>query len=235
MKRGLLIFTFSIIFGAGLLSIISRQAGYILIAVGHSSIEISLWVAVFLLIAFAGLSWLALRLLSRLTGWRATKNQKTINRGLTAFIEEDWRKAITLLSQSATKSKSPVQHYLLAAKASLNSNDKVQAEKLIQRADVIAIENNSQKVSLSEEMYSAALIKAKLQRQNEQWQECLATLEPLIKSSPNHPAVLLLLKDVYFQLERWADLKKLLPKLKRRTNISTEAVEKLSSAVKQNN
>lgn len=203
MRRLLLIFSLSIFLGAVLLSIISRDSGYVLIALGKTSIEMSLWMAVivffaslyvilFMMKLFYGLRyWLA--------NWKLGRQQKLTSKGWMDYAEGEWHRALNSFLKAAPKAGASFSNYLMAARAANEMGDQAKAEAILQEA-----EQNAPKAHIA-----INLTRAEIQLQNRQWKECLSTLSQIRRKSPRHRAMLMMLRTVYTEMRQWENLQAL--------------------------
>jgi HemY protein len=144
----------------------------------------------------------------------ATRAQKNTEKGLIALLEGNWRHANHLLSRSASKSETPLINYLAAAHAAHELGDIKEAEKNLKKA----YENTS------DSEFAVGIAQAQIQLQQNQLEQCLATLLRLKKQQINHPFVLKLLKTVYLRLEDWQQLLNLMPALYKNTQANDVAL-----------
>ena len=204
-----------------LLSVVATQyPGYVRITIGHWLIESNFWVMLglnilllcvlnTLLYFFRGLRH-SKGVFRRLFGTSGLKRaQKNTEKGLVALLEGDWRQAIRLLSRSASKSSMPLINYLAAAHAAQELGDIKEAELQLKNA----YENTG------DFDFAVGIAQAQIQLQQNQLEQCLATLLRLKKQQAHHPFVLKLLKSVYLRLEDWQQLLSLLPTLRKYTQI----------------
>lgn len=232
MKRILSLIVFGLSIAIMLSFAVSQDPGYVRITVGHWLIESNLWVMLGLNIVVLCTVNVALRLfrglrhskglLQRiLTPSGATRAQQNTEKGLIALLEGNWRHANRLLSRSASKSATPLINYLAAAHAAHELGDIKEAEQHLKKAYE----------STSDSELAVAIAQAKIQLQQNQLEQCLATLLRLKKQQVNHPVVLKLLKTVYLRLEDWQQLLNLMPTLYKSTpanDVEWLALEKLA-------
>jgi HemY protein len=209
-----------------------HEPGYVLLAWGHWSAELSLVLfGVILIIAFV-LLYLLLRFLTRV--WiapsdiavrlhrsRAERARRRLIRGLLDFAEGRWSHAERLLIRGAAHSETPLLNYLAAAHAA-------QRLQAYDRRDVYlrrAIESDPQaKVAVE-------LSQAQLQLDHQQTEQALATLRHLREIAPDHAYVMRLLGKLYLELKDWGELERLLPRLRRSALISSERYQELETRI----
>jgi len=232
MKRILSLIVFGLLIAIALSFAVSQDPGYVRITVGHWLIESNLWVMLGLNIVVLCSVNIAFRLfrglrhskglLRRVLGPSgATRAQQNTEKGLIALLEGNWRHANRLLSRSANKSETPLINYLAAAHAAHELGDIKEAEQHLKKA----YENTSG----SE--FAVGIAQAQIQLQQNQLEQCLATLLRLKKQQVNHPFVLKLLKTVYLRLEDWQQLLNLIPSLHKSmqaNDVELLALEKLA-------
>jgi HemY protein len=145
MRRWLIIVLLAALAGLGVTRLLQQDPGYVLIAWGDYSVEMSVWTGVFLLlvgIALASLSLVALRetplLRRRFNGWRQGRNYdlnlSRASRGMIAYSEGYWGRAHKLLGQAAQNSDNGVVYYLFAARASHALGELRESERLLAQA-----------------------------------------------------------------------------------------------------
>jgi len=193
-----------------------QDAGYVLFSRGLSTIEMSLSLFVILLIVTYLSAYLLIRFIARtwtmpgqLKQWRTSKQAKTSRKlslqGLINLSQGQWKKAERLLTRSVKNSEMPLLNYLSAAKAAQKQNAPDRRDHYLALAHQ----------SMPNADFSVKLTQAELQFAYGQNEQALATLVHLHNLSPKHPHIMVLLSQLYHQLNSWEDLKKLLPQLKK--------------------
>ncbi len=215
MKRLVLLSVLVITAGAVMLELIRTDTGYVLISMGSKTVEMSFWVAVTLLLTSALVLWLLVFLLKRLIrlltgglGLASKRDRKVEERttaGLIHFIEGNWRAARKDLLKAAKHARSPLVHYLTAARCSYELGERDETHQLLHQAEKIAPRNE----------LAVALSQARIQLLDEKYEQCLATLKRARLIAPHHPTILDLLRQVYWQLRDWPSLQALLPELRK--------------------
>jgi HemY protein len=215
--RSLLKIWLFILAGAGIGVVLSRDSGYVLLAFGNYTVEMSLaLLLLFLGVVFTAL-YLGIRLLVRATQlprdvqeWKQRRGsrlaQQAMTRGLLEMSEGNWRSAERHLVRFADRSETPLLNYLAAARAAQlqGAHDRRDgyvrlAHETVPSADV-----------------AVSLTQAELQLADQQLEQALATLKHLRSVAPRHTYVLRLLRRLYEQLGDWEHLRELLPELRRR-------------------
>ncbi|HET9680149.1 MAG TPA: heme biosynthesis HemY N-terminal domain-containing protein [Gammaproteobacteria bacterium] len=208
------------------------DAGYVLLSYGGWSAELSLASFVLLLlltlivlgIALKFLLWVW-RLPHRLAVLRRQRTQQKARRnlvtGITDMAEGRFREGEKRLLNRATRSETPLVHYLLAARAA-------------QKQD--AHERRDDYLRLAYEHTPAAtvpvlLTQAELQIAHEQYEHAQATLKRLQEIKPGHAYGLNLLARLNLALSDWDGLEELLPRLRKSPAMPSDEVEALEIKV----
>lgn len=216
--RKLLLFIVLIALIGGILAwqMLEANGGYVLIAVGDYTIEMSLWALLFLFL----LVWFLLRaggyffrllvdpgrqFIRQSLSSRQSRFRARTAKGLLQFIEGRWDLARRNLSRAARHSDMPLINYLAAANAAHELGDRLDANRLLLKAE---------QTDPSGEL-AIGLVQARMHLHSEQYEEALAILRRLYAGEPDHPLVLRLLQQAYLGLQDWPSLEKLLPDFKR--------------------
>ena len=209
-----------------------QDSGYVLIARGYRTIELSLT----LFIVLATLGFIVGYILVRLaiTSWnmphafrawrdqqRKKRAQRDTNRGLVELAQGNWSQAERFLIRHARDSDIPLLNYLSAARAAQKQNVPER------RDDYLSLAHKSMQGS----GFAVQLTQAELQLVHGQLEQSLATLVQLHASSPKHPHVLFLLAKIYELLRSWGDLKRILPDLRKQHVLDSVAYEQLERTV----
>ncbi|WP_049722807.1 heme biosynthesis HemY N-terminal domain-containing protein [Gilvimarinus polysaccharolyticus] len=230
MKKRLVILLLVMVAGAALFQLMRYDGGYVLIAYGNKTIEMSVWTGIVLwLIAFFTV-WLVLRLIN--TGRRAGKfftreskfsprSQSKTMAALVSFIEGDWSTARKNLLRSAGKSISPQVNYLAAARCAYELKDFSGALDLLHKAER----------SRGSSELAVALTQARMQLGSQSYEQCLATLNRIKRTAPEHPVVLDLLAEVYLALNDIDALEQLLGTLRKLKIRPEDAIRELEVVV----
>ncbi|MDH5184766.1 MAG: heme biosynthesis protein HemY [Gammaproteobacteria bacterium] len=208
------------------------DSGYVLLSWGKWVLETSfslyaiLSLLLFSLFHYSLLLWRGVVRLPKGVGqWRVKRlDRKALDfeqRGQMAYAEGRWKEAEKLFSKSARLSENPLVDYLSAARA---------AQKLWryeERDHYLALAHQA----LPEANMAVGLTQAELQLVHGQLEQALASLNRLRQVQPGHAYILLLLVQVYTQLEAWGDLVTLLPELRKRKVLENEAYAQLEQQV----
>lgn len=230
MKKILFVFVTFLLLGAWLIHWTATQQSYLLIAIGDTSVEMSVWFALAVLLALWVVYWLSRRLLvgsvrgvgaqmGRVFVGSKLRAQRQTSAGLLSYIEGNWRVALRLLNRSAENSNAPLLNYLAAARSAYELGDEQQANRLLAKAE--EVEPNAG--------LAVALSQARMQLMAKKFEACAATLERARKLSPKHPVVLDILRQVYVHLQDWDSLEKILPQLSRQNVVSQDELDQLTS------
>lgn len=208
-----------------------REPGYVLIAYGRTSVELSLVLFVVLSVLAFALLYIALRALVRtwqlpreLERLRATRRRERARRGLTRGLielaEGRWAQGERLLVRSAKRSQTPLLNYLAAARAAQMQRAYARRDEYLRRA----IESDPQAD------VAVGLTQAELQLAHRQFEHSLATLNHLKQLAPRHSYADRLLARLYRRLEDWEPLFELLPGLRRAEVLEAAELEELEQA-----
>ncbi|QDP71123.1 protoporphyrinogen oxidase [Legionella israelensis] len=223
------LFIFLLLFASGWLGVqLSKDPGYIMIAIQHWTIETTLWIGILAALLFFFLLYLLIHLTAKLfnipTRWRNWLNKRRIRKarattrqGLIEYSEGYWQKAKHHLIKALPNTDTPLLNYLTAARAAQKMGDNQLRDHYLREAQQ----------SMPEAKIAVELTQAELQLANQQWEQALATLKHLQDLAPNHPYVLKLLMNLYKEVRDWPQLISLLPELKKHQVISQNEYEKL--------
>ncbi|MCX7097617.1 MAG: heme biosynthesis protein HemY [Methylococcales bacterium] len=204
--------------------------GYVLIGIGHWSLETTLVVfAVSLIIGF-----FVFYLFFRFLGWllrlpgniknrgkniKFNRSQEALIAGLVDSAEGNWEKAENILIKHASHSGAPLIHYLTAARAAQSRGAFDKRDEYLKAAAEQAPDSN----------IMIGLTHAELSLSGNQFEQALETLSRLHSIDPGHASVLKLLHQTYQHVGDWQGIRKLIPSL--HTNkILMEAEVKLLEA-----
>ena len=234
MKRTFFLFVLCLLLGAWMIHWTATQQSYLLIVVGNTSVEMSVWFALASLLVVALVVWISVRVLSGsargvgrqlgrvFIGSKARALRQTSS-GLLSFIEGNWRQSLRLLTRSAPHSDAPLLNYLGAARSAYELGDEQQASRLLAKAE--ELEPNAG--------LAVALTQARMQLMARRYESCAATLERAKKLAPRHPVVLDMLRQVYAKLQDWESLEKIVPLLRRQKVLPGDELDQLVSELYQ--
>lgn len=215
------------------LSLLAYQdPGYVIIAWGYKTAELSLSLFIILAVISLVTFYLAMRLM--VTGWnmpgafktwrqrqRQLRARRDTNKGLIELAQGNWTRAERYLVRHVSDSEIPLINYLSAARA---------AQKLAvpeRRDNYLALAHKNMQGA----GFAVQLTQAELQLVHGQLEQSLATLVQLHSTSPKHPHVLFLLARIYEMLKSWGDLKEIIPDLKKHKIINTEQLVELERVI----
>lgn len=226
----LLFLAIAVVIGQQLL----KGTGYLLLVLpnGNTSIEMSFWTGLVLLIA----SWFVAAWVLHLVGWLANplrglkvrhlryKNQRALKltvKGLVELAQGRWRRARKLLSRVAKDSGAPLINYLAAAQAAHYEGREEDVEKLLKAAEQ----------STPSAGIAVDFLQARIQLDKGLYEQALATLVRLHEKVPCHPLVLRQLRDAHLALRDWKPLIQLMPDFRRHKITSPEELNQLERRV----
>ena len=237
MKRRLLGIVLFVLLGAALIFLLAQGDGYLLIAFGTKTIEMTLWVAAMALVALYGCYWLAKKIL--LSGFGLARRfreiflfgsveraQKRAANGMVDYLTGDWVEARKKLVRTVERIEFPLPNYIAAARSSFEMGDEEEAERLLD----LARKNPGSDLPI-------ALTRARLQVQAGRHEQALAIIKPIELQYPKQPAVLDLLHHIYLAQNNWPALQDLFPVMRKAKILSAPELQELETrlAVEQLN
>jgi HemY protein len=204
-----------------------EDPGYVLIGIGHWSLETSLFVfiiaiSIFFLILYMGfrlLGWLIRlpgRTKRRRQGVKFNRSQEALISGLVDSAEGNWHKAEKVLIKHAADSGAPLIHYLTAARA---AHSRGALEKRDEYLKIAAAEAPGSDIAIG-------LTEAELHLSEKQFGHALETLKRLHSIDPAHANVLKLMHQTYQHIGDWEGIRKIIPAL-HKNKVLMEAEVKL--------
>jgi HemY protein len=231
MKRYYFIVVIGLFIGALLFQQLLSVNSYLLIVIGDTSIEMSLWLALGLLsggflsvwfvFKLAGGSLLLLQPIRKALLGSEERQQKLMADGLVNYIEGNWAPALNLLKRTAPKSRAPLLNYIAGAHSAYELGDEKQAHELLAKADQ----------STAGAELAVNLSQARIQLRSQKFEQCVATLERVRRIAPKHPVVLELLQESYIALQDWSALEKILPQLEKYRIVKAEKLTQLQQTL----
>lgn len=191
-----------------------ENPGYVLIGIGHWSLETSLIVFVVSLIIVFCVFYIFFRLLGwllRLPGQfrnrgkniNFDRSHKALIAGLVDSAEGNWERAEKVLIKHASQSGAPLIHYLTAARAAQSRGALDKRDEYLKKAAEGAPGSD----------VAIGLTQAELHLSEKQFEQALETLTRLHSIEPTHASVLKLLHQAYQQAGDWEGIRKLIPSL----------------------
>ena len=228
--KTLIIVAIALCLGAALMWMAHFDPGFVLLQYRSWSLETSLVVFIFAFVLLVVAGYMALRSLvllkqtpTRLSRWRQLQRHRrathALTRGLITLEEGRWAEAERILLRHAGHSETPLLHYLAAARAAQKQN---------------APQRRDNYLKLAHETTEGAdvavgVVQAELQLAAGQKEQALATLQHLREMSPKHPYVLQLLQQLYQDMSQWQEVQAVLPDLRKRHVLGSQAAQELSS------
>ena len=200
-----------------------QDPGYVAIDFRGYLVEMSVPVLVGIAIVIVVAVWairkiiIAPRLIGEAAGrYRAGRAGQKMTRGMIEMAEGNFARGEKMLARAASTSDAPLFNYLQAARAAhLQGNDERRDEWL-----KLAYEHTPSATN------AVLLTQAELQLDRKQYEQALATLRRIEENSRDHSYALGLLGTLYYRLEDWDNLAKLLPRLKAQGRITSDTIGK---------
>lgn len=228
------LFLLLVIIGAAMVCgpLLAGNKGYVLIAIGDYTIEMTVISAGILALLLYGVLWCTERLLLRLfhikgstrrwfTERRRRKARERTLAGTLALAEGQFQQAETLMRKSAPDSDQALLNYLSAAEAA-------QAQGQTERRDAYLQQAAEQHPRAS---LAVSLIRARLLLRQKQYSEAETLLQSLDQAHPQHAVIQQLLKECYLALGHWSQLLALLPQLSKRKQLSADELQQLQQQI----
>lgn len=207
-----------------------HSPGYVLLAFGNWSMEMSLWFALLLV----GVVLLIGRLAWRILGlgvalpvlvqrrWQTRRQCQRVvqtERGLRAYWLGDWQQAEQALLAGAKTQQHALLNFIQAAWAAHARADFNKRDAILQAAIAVAAVQDDLLLRLNW---------ARMQVEARQWTAALDTLEPVRTQAPTQPLGLYLAVLAYEGLENHEALIALLPRLRRSGQWGADALDELA-------
>lgn len=212
--------------------LLAGNKGYVLIAVGEYTIEMTVISAAILAFVLYGALLVLERVAVRLLGikgstrlWlgnrRRRKAREQTLAGTLALAEGQFRQAETLMRKSAPDSEQAMLNYLSAAEAAQAQGEDARRDEYLEQA---AAQHPRAPLAVN-------LIRARLLLRQQQYAEAEVLLEKLNQAHPQHAVIQQLLKECYQALGHWTPLLALLPQLQKRKQLSGEEQRQLQQQI----
>lgn len=207
-----------------------ENPGYVIIGMGHWSLEktlvdftIQLVIGFFILyVLFRLLGWLYRipgQLKRRGINIKFNRSQEALIAGLVDSAEGNFERAENVLIKHAPHSGAPLIHYLSAARAAQARGALDKRDEYLQQAANKAPDSS----------VVIGLTQAELHLSGKEFEQALTTLTQLHSIDPAHAGVLKLLHQTYQHLGDWEGVQKLIPSL-HKNKVLMEAEVKLLEA-----
>lgn len=237
MRRRLLKGLFFFLIAVGLVFLLWRGDGYLLIAYGTKTIEMTLWVAALVAVLIYAIIWVVRKLM--LGGVEMARRfreiflfgsveraQKRAATGMVDYLTGDWLEARKKLVRTLDKVEYPLANYIAAARSSFEMGDEAEADNILDKA-----------LTLAHSELPVALTRARLHVQSGRHDAAIAILKPIDIKMPRQAAVLDLMHHIYIAQKNWRALEELFPvmrKAKVLSNVEFGALEVLLACEKMN-
>ncbi|MDH5544826.1 MAG: tetratricopeptide repeat protein [Gammaproteobacteria bacterium] len=202
--------------GVWLAQVLREDTGYVLMGMGHWTVEMSF--VLFCLLGFVaiGISYYLLRTLSSIMRgrriyrkWRVNKlassASEDLSKGLLAQSEGQWNKAERALVKKAENSKQPVINYLEAAKAATAQGASDRAERYLKLAQTAAPRKD----------IAIELTRVELLLNKNNTDSALEILQQLRKQKPKSTRVLDLMAQAFKQRGEWDKIIDIIPDIRK--------------------
>ena len=212
---------------AALFSVFAAQflfedPGYVAISFRGYLVEMSVPAMLFIAgtalfgVWFVGKMVMAPRRLGEAAGrYRAGRAGDKLTRGMIEVAEGNFARGEKLLARAAGSSDSPLFNYLQAARAAhLQGKDERRDEWLLLAYDQTPEATNA-----------VLLTQAEFQLDRDQYEQALATLRRIEDNTRDHSHAAALLGRLYFRLEDWENLGKLLPRLAKQKRLEAGVLD----------
>jgi HemY protein len=237
MRRRLFKAIFFALVAAGLIFLLWRGDGYLLIAYGTKTIEMTLWVAAFIAVLIYLAFWfvrklmlggaeMARRFREMFLFGSVERAQKRAATGMVDYLTGDWLEARKKLVRTLDKVEYPLANYIAAARSSFEMGDEAESDNILDKA-----------LTLANSELPVALTRARLHVQAGRYEEAIAILKPIDIKMPRQAAVLDLMHHIYIAQKNWRALDALFPvmrKAKVLSNAEFDALEVLLATEKMN-
>ncbi len=222
----------ALIFSAIAAHFLLGDPGYVAITFRGYLIEMSVPVLVGMAVLLVIAVWLIRRLIQapRRMGevagrYRAGRAGLKLTRGMIEVAEGNFARGEKLLARAASTSDAPLFNYLQAARAAHLQGKDVRRDEWLK----LAYEHTPEAAN------AVLLTQAELQLDREQYEQALATLRRLEENSRDHSHALALLGRLYYRLQDWAQLARILPRLRKQGRVKAETLDKWTIRVHREN
>lgn len=217
MRQTLLIILSALLLGAAGIWLVEQDQGYVLLSLGHTTVEMSFWLAAIIFVLSSLLFIWLLLLLRWMLGaggvkqwWysrRVNKQANNIARGLRAFLLNDWQMAHKVLHKVSLNQPFSGVSMLFSAKAAASDGQLDQARTILKQfRDQYPDQSDYADIVFAEILIASSEIN-----------EARAILIALKNSSGRS---LQLLSEIYSVQSDWSALYALIPQIKRQSAVS---------------
>lgn len=235
MKRRLIKAIFFLLFISVLFFLLWRGDGYLLIAYGTKTIEMTLWVAAFAVVVLYLAVWAVRKLM--LGGAEMARRfreiflfgsveraQKRAATGMVDYLTGDWLEARKKLVRTLDKVEYPLANYIAAARSSFEMGDEAEADNILDKA-----------LTVAHSELPVALTRARLHVQSARYEKAIDILKPIDIKMPRQAAVLDLMHHIYIAQKNWRALEDMFPAMRKAkvlSNVEFSALEVLLACEK---
>jgi len=227
MKRGMYV-ALALLLGGVIATWLLNDPGRVIIGLHGYVIEMSLPIAVLLLVG----TYIATRLCTRLIRARRRtaeeraarqreRAQQQLAQGLIELSAGEWLSAEQTLTRSAFGAANPLVHYLAAARAAELQNSAARRDEWLAKALDVAPDQRA----------AIHITQAEMLLRRNQLAPALTTLEQLDASGHQNARGLGLLARIYRQQGDWQKLKLLEPRLRSTAGVDTASVDEVLAQV----
>lgn len=227
MKLGLIVVV-ALVLSAFAAHFLLQDPGYVVINFRGYLVEMSVPVLVGLLFLGAFLIWAlvkiwrAPRTIGQAAGrYKAGRAGKKLTNGMIQIAEGNFARGERMLARAAGDSDAPLLNYLQAARAAHLLGQNERRDSWLKQAYE----------QMPEASNAVLLTQAEFQLDQGQYETALATLRRIEESAPNHSHALALLGRLYYRLEDWPQLGKLLPRLRKHGRLEAVTLDKWARRV----
>lgn len=227
MRRRLLKAIVFLLIACGLVFFLWRGDGYLLIAYGTKTIEMTLWVAALALVLLYVALWFVRKfMLSSVEMVRRFREmflfgsveraQKRAATGMVDYLTGDWLAAHKKLVRTLDKVEYPLANYIAAARSSFEMGDEAEADNILDKA-----------LTLAHSELPVALTRARLHVQSGRYEKAIEILKPIDIKMPRQAAVLDLMHHIYIAQKNWRALEDMFPAMRKAKVLSNVEFEEL--------
>ena len=195
--------------------------GYVVINFRGYVVEMSVPVLVLLTATLFALIWLlrkiiiAPRRIGEAAGrYRSARSGQKMTRGMIEMAEGNFARGERMLARAASTSDSPLFNYLQAARAAHLQGRNERRDEWLSLAYR----------EIPEAANAVLLTQAEFQLDQGQHEQALATLRRLDENSKDHGHALALMGRLYYQLQDWAALRDILPRVRKHAQVKPDVL-----------
>lgn len=220
MKFGIITLVVLIVSGVVAYALVG-DPGYVAINFRGYLVETSVPGLTLVTAALFGAIWLARKIfiaprrIGEAAGrYRSARSGQKMTRGMIEMAEGNFARGEKMLARAASTSDSPLFNYLQAARAAHLQGQNERRDEWLRLAYQ----------EIPEAANAVLLTQADFQLDQGQHEQALATLRRLDENSKDHGHALGLMGRLYYQLDDWAALGELLPRIKKHAQVKAETL-----------